>query len=128
MGVPPEKWGPYFWGVIHLGCLAGSITPEFISMYPSVLPCGACGQHFAEVLRDAPFPDSQDPLILFQWSVHAHNMVNSRIGKPILTVEEALAVWTSPVSPAPAPQFDFKIAVAVLVLILLIIFMMVKNK
>jgi hypothetical protein len=123
MGVPPEKWGPYFWGVIHLGCLAGSITPEFISMYPSVLPCGACGQHFAEVLMEVPFPDSQDPLILFQWSVRAHNMVNARIGKPILTVEEALATWT-----APVPQFDFKIAAAVLALFLLVIFMIVKNK
>jgi len=128
MGVPPEKWGPYFWGVIHLGCLAGSMTPEFINMYPSVLPCAACGKHFTEVLQENPFPESRDPMILFQWSVHVHNVVNARIGKPILTVEEALAAWTASVLPKTASQFDFKIAVAILILIIIAILMFVKIK
>ena len=128
MGIPPEKWGPYFWGVIHLGCLAGSMTPEFINMYPSVLPCAACGQHFTEVLQENPFPDSRDPMITFQWSVHVHNVVNARIGKPILTVEEALAAWTASVLPKTASQFDFKIAGAILILIIIAILMFVKIK
>ena len=147
MGIPPEKWGPYFWGVIHIGCLVGTITPEFINMYPSVLPCSACGKHFTEVLQENPFPDSRDPMIMFQWSVHVHNVVNARIGKPILTVEEALEAWTSdPPTPRPPPasvpepfqkvvrvpprpyQFDFKIAAAIIILIIIAILIFVKNK
>ena len=121
MGVPPEKWGPYFWGVIHLGCLAGSITSEFIAMYPSVLPCGMCGQHFAEVLKEHPFPDSRDPMILFEWSVHAHNLVNSRVGKPILTVEQALAAWSG--DTPRSYTFDIKnIIISLLVLLLIFMF------
>ena len=126
MGVPPEKWGPYFWGVLHLGCLTGSMTPEFIAAYPSVIPCGACGRHFAELLKEYPFPDSRDPDILFEWSVNAHNLVNSRNNKPILTVEQALAVWTAPVVVEPPPKvsnFDIKNAIiAFLVLLLIFIF------
>jgi hypothetical protein len=104
------------------------MTPEFINMYPSILPCNACGQHFAEVLQENPFPDSRDPMIMFQWSVHAHNVVNARIGKPILTVEEALVAWTAPPPPKQVSQFDFKIAAAVLLLIIIAILMFVKNK
>ena len=136
MGISPEKWGPYFWGVIHIGCLAGTITPEFISMYPSILPCRMCGSHFAELLKEHPFPDSQDPMILFKWSVDAHNLVNIRTDKPILTVNQALSIWTSsdiflqPPVPQPLihteiysrPQFDIKNAI-IAFLVLLLIFM-----
>lgn len=120
MGVPPSKWGPYFWGVIHLGCLAGSMTSEFITMYPSVIPCGVCGQHFAELIQELPFPDSRDPMVLFEWSVDAHNKVNARIGKPILTTEQALAIWTQEPAPAPRSQFDIKIAIIVILAMLLL--------
>ena len=104
------------------------MTSEFINMYPSVLPCSACGKHFTEVLQENPFPDSRDPMIMFQWSVHVHNVVNARIGKPILTVEEALATWTAAVPPKQASQFDFKIVAAILLLIIIAILMFVKNK
>jgi hypothetical protein len=124
MGVPPDKWGPYFWGVIHLGCLTQSITPEFIAMYPSVLPCGMCGQHFAELIRENPFPDSRDPMVLFEWSVNAHNIVNLHTNKPILTVEQALAIWTAPpVNKTPKSNFDIRnVIIAFLTLLLLFMF------
>ena len=121
MGVPPSKWGPYFWGVIHLGCLAGSMTSEFITMYPSVIPCSACGQHFSELIQELPFPDSRDPMVLFEWSVDAHNKVNARIGKPILTIEQALAIWTQE-QKSPTSQFDIKIAI-ILILAMLLLYM-----
>ena len=92
-------------------------------MYPSVLPCGMCGQHFAEVLKEHPFPDSRDPKILFEWSVHAHNLVNARVGKPILTVEQALNAWAYDVRPPPKTSFDIKnVVIAVLVLLLIFMF------
>ena len=38
----------------------------------------------------------------FEWTVAIHNAVNARIGKPILTVEEARARWTQDIPAVPA--------------------------
>ena len=83
MGIKPEKFGPYFWGALHLACL-GAENPdkvrEFIALYPYVLPCIGCRNHFAQVLIDNPIPDTDDKMELFDWSVLVHNIVNVRIG------------------------------------------------
>lgn len=128
MGVTPSVWGPILWGAIHLTCLAGSATPEFIHAFADALPCPSCSQHFKELLNETPFPSSSDPLILFEWSVNIHNKVNARIGKPVISVEQALKHWTAPKSnPSDSPQFDFKI-ILLFVLLIFLIFMLVKNK
>ena len=82
-----------------------------------------CGQHFAELLVEYPFPDSEDPVVMFEWSVNAHNKVNEKIGKPIITTEEAFNIWTAPVTTPPkVSKFDIKIAI-IAFLVLLLIFM-----
>jgi hypothetical protein len=128
MGVAPDVWGPILWGAIHITCLAGTATPEFINAFSDALPCPACASHFKELLMEFPFPASDDPIVLFEWSVNAHNRVNARIGKPILTMEQALSRWAAKDADAqPPPQFDFKIPI-VLILLIILIFMFVKNK
>jgi hypothetical protein len=61
-------------------------------------------------------------MIMFEWSVNAHNKVNARIEKPILTVEQALVIWTAPVNETPKSKFDIKNAI-IAFLVLLLIFM-----
>lgn len=109
-------------------------------MYPSILPCRMCGIHFAELLQELPFPDSRDPAILFEWSVNAHNLVNIRTEKPILTVDQAMSIWTSsdilPQTPVPQPitrvsnstrpQFDIRNAIIALLVLLLIYMFYIK--
>ena len=126
MGVTPSVWGPILWGAIHVTCLTGSATPEFINAFADALPCPACSQHFKQLLAEVPFPDSGDPSILFEWSVKVHNKVNERIGKPIVSVQQALKRWTEPPATLP-PQFDFKIILLFIILVSLI-FMFIKNK
>ena len=126
MGIAPEIWGPNLWGTLHLLCLAGTITPNFVQEYATVIPCPMCAGHFAEILKENPLPDSDDPLVLFRWSVHVHNLVNARIGKPILDPEQAMARWISTKTP-PSSQFDFKIVIIILLLVALI-FMLFKNR
>jgi hypothetical protein len=135
MGINPVKFGPYFWGSLHLAC-AGGIDPQalklFVEMYPFVLPCGVCGRHFAEVLKESPLPETDDVEVLFRWSVDVHNMVNKKLEKPVVSYEEAKAVWLSlpedPVAP-PRPQFDFKIAIiACLVMIILVGYFILSKK
>ena len=125
MGVIPEIWGPNLWGTLHLLCLAGTITPNFVQEFASVIPCPMCAGHFAEVLKENPFPESDDPLVLFRWSVHVHNLVNSRLGKPTFSPEQAMERWTKK-SPDPSPQFDFKILIIIL-LVLALVFMLVRK-
>ena len=127
MGVSPDVWGPNLWGTLHLLCLTGTITPNFVQEYARVIPCPMCAGHFVEILKENPLPDSNDPLILFRWSVHVHNLVNARLGKPIFSPEQAMEHWTTSKSPTPSPQFDFKILIIIL-LVLALIFMFVRNK
>jgi hypothetical protein len=129
MGVPPEIWGPNLWGTLHLVCIAGTITPEFVQEFTKVIPCPMCAGHFADISKENPLPESSDPFVLFEWSVYLHNLVNERIGKPIFTVEQALERWTSPV-PAPVPDadphFDFKIFI-ILALLASLIFILLRK-
>lgn len=49
-----------------------------------------CKKNWREELTKLP-PDFNN---YFAWSVEAHNLVNKRLGKPILTLEEAQGIWT----------------------------------
>ena len=111
------------WGTLHLLCLAGTITPNFVQEFAGVIPCPMCAGHFAELLKENPFPDSDDPLVLFRWSVHVHNLVNARLGKPIFSPEQAMERWTTR---GQVTQFDFKIVIIIL-LVLALVFMLVRG-
>lgn len=124
MGIRPEVWGPLLWGAIHTTCLTGTATSEFMNALADALPCPSCSTHFKELLIEFPFPESNDPTILFQWSVNVHNRVNARIGKPIVTMEQALQRWTT-VPKTDPPHFEYKI---LLLVILLIIFFFAVSK
>jgi hypothetical protein len=91
-------------------------------MYPFVLPCGTCGRHFAEVLKESPLPETGDIEVLFKWSVDVHNMVNKKLEKPVVSYEEAKEFWLTLPEDKPRPKFDFKIAIiACLAMIILIL-------
>jgi len=126
MGVPPEIWGPNLWGTLHLLCLTGTITSNFVQEFASVIPCPMCAGHFVELLKENPFPESDDPLVLFRWSVHIHNLVNARLGKPIFSPEQAMKHWTTIKAKDPSPQFDFKILIIIL-LVIALVFMLVRK-
>lgn len=128
MAIKPQKFGPYFWGVLHLACLGG-IDPvalrTLVSLFPAILPCGACGQHFAEVLAESPIPETNDPDVLFRWSVDVHNTVNKKIEKPVFSYEEALKIWLSmPAEPEPpkktnGPLIMFALTIVALMAVLI---------
>lgn len=125
MGMSPELFGPYFWGTLHLACLGTKDLDklrEFVNLYKYVMPCGSCCTHFATVLDELPFPESTDPLVLFGWSVDVHNIVNRRLGKPEMSMEQALRVWTE-------PKKDFTIFYlwALAILVLTVIFLILNK-
>lgn len=130
MGICPKKFGPYFWGAIHLACLyADDINAlgTFISSLAEVLPCAKCRVHFAQVLGEHPFPTTGTRSEVFEWSVVAHNIVNARLNKPQVTVDQALAIWSSGCDGEFDPKIDWVTVVLVLGLVALVLFLL-RNK
>lgn len=120
MGVPPEVWGPNLWGALHTLGLTGTLTPEFVQEFARVIPCPSCGSHFKDLLDEFPLPITTDQ---FEWTVALHNQVNARIGKPVFTVEQARARWSS----RSASHFDLKIVFLILTLVLAILFVCTRK-
>lgn len=69
-------------------------TKEWFKHWCIRLPCGECKAHWlkliAEFSPDEAFKNSDD---YFKWTVDAHNKVNERLGKPIISLEEAKRLW-----------------------------------
>ena len=127
----PDKWGPYYWGALHLaalGCPDAQVLRTFIECYKTVLPCLSCRAHFTQVLDENPVPDSPDPYAIFKWSVDVHNIVNERLGKPTMGYEQALSIWTDrqPATAIERPQFDLK--TIIIICLLIIIAMLIFNR
>ena len=98
-----KTWGPYFWGALHIACLASppvlsdehkTAFRNLIESYTLTLPCPACQMHFREVLQMYPLePNLNFGSDLFAWSVTVHNVVNAKIGKPIVSLRDAVFYW-----------------------------------
>jgi hypothetical protein len=131
MAIKPAKFGPYYWGVLHLACLGGidpAALQALVSLFPVILPCPACGIHFAEVLNENPLPETSDPDALFKWSVDVHNIVNERLKKSLLSYEDAYKYWmTMPEAPKPKSTWDAKTILIIILTIALILSILFKN-
>jgi len=128
MGIDPKIFGPSFWGALHLACL-GAENPEkvreFITLYQYVLPCAGCRHHFSQLLQDFPIPEEGD---LFEWSIEAHNIVNKSLGKPEITVEEAMYTWVySKVEQPPKKNYTPHILIILAIIISIIIYLKVTR-
>lgn len=130
MGICPKKFGPYYWGTLHLACLYSSnpgATKALVESYLGTLPCPACRIHFSQVLQELPFPTDGTRSDIFMWSVKVHNYVNVRLGKPQVSFEEALEIWSSGCE-EDETIFDAKFWMMLVVLVGLVLFLFRKSK
>lgn len=105
MGIEPHIWGPSAWATIHLICLGAPEVfkneqlsyKKFFDALPYVLPCEKCKQHLIDHLSKTTMDGALagGRKTLFAWSVQLHNAVNRSLGKPELSVEQALAIWSN---------------------------------
>jgi hypothetical protein len=51
-----------------------------------------CRRHWRDLVERMP-PDFSSPAAFFAWSVSAHNAVNTRLGKPVVPLEEARCLY-----------------------------------
>lgn len=94
----PSVWGSHAWNLLHCIVMTYPKRPnptrqkemrDFIHSFGKVLPCRLCRKNFAKYIQEHPVQVGTR-IQLRNWIIDLHNSVNKRLGKPILTLEEAL--------------------------------------
>lgn len=91
--------GPPMWETLHYAAFQCpepfaervSALVDLVRGYVVLLPCAECRGHFAALL-DAYPPEAaarSGRQAFARWTVDAHNAVNARLGKPLLTYDQA---------------------------------------
>jgi len=94
---PILREGPRLWAELHLfslrnrNCEDRAFVKNWFDNWVKSIPWNGCPcqQHFEEYCKQFP-PNFND---LWNWSVQLHNDVNKRIGRKVLSIEEAEALW-----------------------------------
>lgn len=91
--------GPPLWETMHYAAFQcpepfAERAPALLGLvraYATLLPCAECRGHFAALLAAHPPEEAaRDGRQAFaRWTVDAHNRVNARLGKPLVTFEQA---------------------------------------
>jgi len=82
---------PNPWIALHDGSIRNA---DDLAEWEKTIPqyeCG-CRAFYAKYKAELP-PDFTSPDAFFAWGVRLHNSVNRKLGKPELTIEEALSIW-----------------------------------
>lgn len=108
MYLEPAIWGPPVWFVLLTFALAYPLKPnavtkrkyyDFVQNLPLFLPEGT---NFAEVLDRYPVtPYLEGRESFTRWVIFVHNRINESLGKPAITIEDALAQYHEHYKPKP---------------------------
>lgn len=97
----PTIWGKYIWNSIHLIINAYPDNPtledkkkyyNFFHSLAEVLPCSTCSNSFKQILQQYPISDRilSNKELFIKWGIDVHNTVNRKLGKKILSYDEAM--------------------------------------
>jgi len=101
----PQIWGPHMWKTIHYIALGYPMEKpstkerkdykEFYMNLHKVLPCFKCAENYSRHLEEVPsiegYLDSSSKL--FEWTWLLHNIVNKDLGKGLITLAAAKAMY-----------------------------------
>jgi hypothetical protein len=103
MALDPKIWGPHFWFVLHTIAITYPYTPnevtkkkyyDFIQNLPLMIPVDEIGNTFSQFLDRYPVTPYLDSRQSFtKWMHFIHNKINSAIGVPEMTMEEAMTAY-----------------------------------
>ena len=86
-----EQQGRFAWSLLHRyrGC-----EKAWFDLWIYFVPGGGCScrENFKAILTEFP-PDFSSPDAFWHWGVAVHNKVNAKLGKPEITIEEAVKLW-----------------------------------
>lgn len=102
-----KREGRGIWYVIHT--LALYATTDYlkenfivtIQILTDHFSCDTCKVHMVDFLRTNPLknywhiksPKTKEDIGFFKWSWELHNLINSKLNKPILTLDETLSTF-----------------------------------
>jgi hypothetical protein len=126
-------WGPNAWKFLHTVTFAYPSNPSidqqraadsFFSSLAALLPCSECQTHYTTEIATHP-PDSRSGATLSAWLVDLHNRVNTRLGKPQYTYDQAVLAYTSQCSTCTKERTlktekDVKTSTSALVILMII--------
>jgi hypothetical protein len=99
----PNVFGPAFWFTLHNASTAYPDVPtdivkkgmiSLIENLALIVPCTTCREHFHNYISMSNLKyvvESKESL--FEFFVNAHNYVNYRISKPVVSVEDAKQIY-----------------------------------
>lgn len=103
MSTDPKYLGPGYWASWHLKSIHADTSRKKAEIARNIaldianFPCSKCKSHAKEYVSSHPLMEAvknKDKLSMFHWTVNFHNEVNLRLGKPLYTTDDALAMWT----------------------------------
>jgi len=114
-GYDSHIWGPPFWFFLHTLAInypdrANDVTRrkyyDLIQNMPIFIPNVEMGNRFSRLLDQypvTPYLDKRESFI--RWTVFIHNKINTAIGKPEMTLEEAIASYDAAYVPAELDMY-----------------------
>lgn len=104
----PDVWGRFLWYSIHFIALdyPENPTPQdrvkyksFFENLGSVIPCYKCSVNYKRHIEELPLVSEAGDFLenkgtLFAWTVELHNIVNKELGKPVMSLDSAFAMYT----------------------------------
>jgi hypothetical protein len=100
----PSVWGPALWFSMHNGALRYPINASpvvasrmkgFILGLPEIIPCIDCKEHARSHVESTDLNSvTSGRKALFCFFVSFHNFVNKRYGKPSMSCEKAMDMYT----------------------------------
>ena len=95
---PPAAFpvrGDLLWQELHLRALSwggGGDDSPWLDAFAQKLPCGHCRAHWLGMMQRTP-PDFSTRREYFVWTISRHNEVNAKLGKPIMSPDDAAIRW-----------------------------------
>ncbi len=103
MSKAPAQWGPHLWYVMHTAAANYPDAPStceqngmqhWLQSLKWIIPCKSCAQHYAQYIEPPKLKEAcASRQQLFSFLVDLHNAVNERLGKPIMSIEDARVMW-----------------------------------
>jgi hypothetical protein len=94
-----KKVGPDRWKELHTRTMTPvrSVDAEmaWLTNFGARLPCGDCQRSLATFIRQNA-PDFSSVDAYFEWTWKLHNFVNEKLGKPLMSLADARALWKVP--------------------------------
>jgi len=98
-------WGAALWKYMHYSAANYPDNPSdqeikdmksWLECLATTIPCNNCAKHFKSYIdtyKSKLYDICSSKSTLFEFLVDIHNKVNERLGKPIMTLDEAYAIY-----------------------------------